>query len=269
MRRLALALAAVLLVAAGDPKSESVHVVTPGETLSTIARRTGVAAVVIAEANGLGENARVRGGQKLVIPRQQDHIVARGETTFSIAYRYGVTWEQIAVANGVDPRAPVRPGQHLIIPALMPGQPAPSRASTLVAPAPAPALPPLFQRPLDGDILRGWQRRAGGGTGHEGIDFAADDGDRVNAAAAGTVLFAGDEPTRFGKLVVLDHGNGWHTAYGNLSKVTVKRGDSVRAGARIGRAGHTGDAPRPQVHFEIRRGDRPVDPTPLLPGAER
>lgn len=253
MRRVALALAAVLLVAASDPKSETEHVVASGETLRAIAKRTGVPAVVIAEANGLSESARVHGGQKLVIPRQQEHTVKRGETSFAIAYRYGVAWEQIAVANGLDPRAPVRPGQHLIVPALIARQQ-----------APAPALPPLFERPVYGDILRGWRRRADG-NGHEGIDFAAEDGDRVNAAAAGTILFAGDEPTRFGKLVVLDHGNGWHTAYGNLSKVTVKKGDSVRAGQRIGRVGHTGDATRPQLHFEVRRGDRPVDPAPLLP----
>lgn len=255
MRRLALALPAVLLIGAADPRSETEHVVARGETLRTIARSTGVPAVVIAEANGLLENARVHPGDKLVIPRQQDHTVKRGETSFAIAYRYGIDWAQIAVANGLDPRAAVHAGQHLIIPAVIGPQ---------LSPAPAPALPPLFVRPIEGEVLRGWERRANG-TGHEGIDFAAEDGDRVSAAAAGTVLFAGDEPTRFGKLVVLDHGNGWHTAYGNLSKVTVKTGDSVRAGERIGRAGHSGDAPRPQLHFEVRRGDKPVDPASLLP----
>ena len=251
MRRPALALAAVLLIASADPKAETEHTVVSGETLKTIARRSGVPAVVIAEANGLSETARVRSGQKLVIPRQQSHTVKRGETSFAIAYQYGIAWSDIAVANGLDTSAAVRPGQRLIIPAVMPG-----------ARTPAPALPPLFQRPHDGAVLRGWQRR--GGSGHDGIDFAAADGDRVRAAAAGTVLFAGDEPTRFGKLVVLDHGGGWHSAYGNLSRVTVRKGDTVRAGERIGLAGHSGDATQAQLHFEIRQGDKPVDPRPLL-----
>lgn len=253
MRSVALVFAALLLAGASDRRSETEHVVARGETLRTIAKTTGVPAVVIAEANGLSESARVHSGDKLIIPRQQGHTVTRGETSFAIAYRYGIGWDQIAIANGFDPRAPVHAGQHLIIPAVIGAQQ-----------APAPALPPLFVRPLGGEVLRGWQRRADG-TGHEGIDFAAEDGDRVSAAAAGTVLFAGDEPARFGKLVVLDHGNGWHTAYGNLSQVTVKTGAGVRAGERIGRAGHSGDALRPQVHFEVRRGDKPVDPAPLLP----
>ena len=267
-RPAALALATLLLVAAADPRSESEHVVTRGETLSAIARRAGVPAVVIAEANGMPEGARVRPGQRLVIPRQQDHTVKRGETRFAIAYRYAVPWAEIAVANGLDADAPVHPGQHLIVPALLASRAAPESAAPARRAA-TPALPPLFQRPIDGEVLRGWRRRADG-TAPDGIDFAAEDGDRVRAAGAGTVLFAGDEPNRFGKLVVLDHGNGWHSAYGNLSRITVRTGDTVRAGERIGLAGHTGDARRPQLHFEIRRGDRPVDPTRLIaPLAER
>jgi len=249
-RRSVLALAALLLIAAAGPTNETEHVVAQGETLRTIARRTGVPAVVIAEANGLAESARVRPGQKLVIPRQQSHTVRRGETSFAIAYQYGVPWSQIAVANGLDANAPVRAGQRLIIPALMPER----RAA-------APPLPPLFQRPLDGVVLRS---RPGRAAPSPGIDFAAEDGERVAAAAAGTVLFAGDEPIRFGKLVVLDHGDGWRTAYGYLSRVTVRKGDTVHAGERIGLAGHTGEATRPELHFEVRRGDKPVDPAPLL-----
>ncbi|MEO6042162.1 MAG: M23 family metallopeptidase [Croceibacterium sp.] len=252
MRRTALLMAAALLVAASDPRSETEHVVAAGETLPRIAARAGVPAVVIAEANGLVQPYRVRAGQKLVIPRQQNHIVTRGETRFAIAYRYGVAWSAIATANGLVESAALRPGQKLIIPALLP-----------VRAAPASPAPPYFQRPVDGEVLLGWQRRADG-SGHEGIDYAAAVGERIAAAAAGTVIFAGDEPARFGKLVVIDHGHGWHSAYGHLSRVTVKTGDTVRAGERIGLAGQGGEATRPELHFEIRRGDRPVDPAPLL-----
>jgi murein DD-endopeptidase MepM/ murein hydrolase activator NlpD len=259
MKRAALALAALLLVAAGDPKTETEHVVARGETLRSIASKAGVPISVIAEANGMLETARVRVGEKLVIPRQQSHTVKRGETAFGIAYQYGVTWEQIAVANGLAANAVPRPGQKLIIPALMPTSAAPP------SPAARPTVPgaPAFRRPLDGEVLLGWQRRADG-TGHEGIDYAANVGDAVHAAAAGRVIFAGNVADRFGNLVVLDHGNGWHTAYGNLSRITVKVGARVKAGERIGLAGQTGEARRPELHFEIRRGTDPVDPAPLL-----
>ncbi|OYW45631.1 MAG: hypothetical protein B7Z08_05210 [Sphingomonadales bacterium 32-68-7] len=254
-RALALPLAALLLIAAGDPATETEHLVAAGETLGGIANRAGVPLVVIAEANGLTPPYRLRSGQALVIPRQRTHTVAAGETGFAIAYRYGVSWRNIATANGLDPNGTLRAGRRLIIPAVLPDREAPT--------ASAAAAEPYFRRPSEGAVLLGWRRREDG-SGHEGIDFAVRTGDAIRAAAAGTVLFAGDEPERFGRLVVIDHGNGWHSAYGHLSRVTVRKGDPVRAGERVGLGGDAGDATRPELHFEIRRGDRPVDPAPLL-----
>src|SRR5262249_18711210 len=101
IRRLALPLAALLLVAAGRPATETEHVVATGETLTGIANRAGVPLVVIAEANGLAQPYRIRIGQTLVIPRQRTHTVASGETGFAIAYKYGVSWRAIATANGL------------------------------------------------------------------------------------------------------------------------------------------------------------------------
>jgi murein DD-endopeptidase MepM/ murein hydrolase activator NlpD len=255
MRRIAaLALlgAAALLVAAGDPKTETEHVVVKGETLYGIANRTGVAAAVIAEANNLREPFVVKIGQKLAIPRQKTHVVEDGETGFGIAIEYGVPFSAIAAANGLKQDAVLKVGQKLIIPAVV----------EVARPAKA-AADPKFRRPSEGDLLLGWKYKADG-TGHEGVDFAAKTGDRVRAAAAGKVIYAGDEPDRFGRLVVIDHGNQWYTAYGHLSKVTVKRGETVRSGERIGLAGDAGDAERPELHFEIRKDRKPVDPAPLL-----
>jgi murein DD-endopeptidase MepM/ murein hydrolase activator NlpD len=64
---------------------------------------------------------------------------------------------------------------------------------------------------------------------------------------------------------VIDHGNGWHTAYAKLQKVTVRIGDKVRTGTRIGLLGHTGETPRTELHFELRHDGRPVDPEDYLP----
>jgi murein DD-endopeptidase MepM/ murein hydrolase activator NlpD len=244
--------AALLLVAAGDPKTETEHVVEAGETLRGIANRAGVPLVVIAEANGLAEPYAIRSGQKLVIPRQRTHVVARGETGFGIAYEYGVPFAQIALANNLDDKGTVRIGQRLIIPALMPER-EPTAATDR----------PYFARPHDGAVLLGWRRRPDGG-GHDGIDFAVTTGDMVRAAAGGTVLVADEDAERFGRLVVIDHGNGWQSAYGHLSRITVARGETVTAGERIGLGGQSGDAERPELHFEIRHGGEPVDPGPLL-----
>ena len=242
----------MLLIAAGDPKTETEHIVEQGETLRGIANRTEVPLVVIAEANGLAEPYAIRSGQKLVIPHQRTHVVKAGETGFGIAYRYGVPFAQIALANSLDDKGTVRAGQRLIIPAVLPDR----------APA-AAADQPYFARPHDGDVLLGWRRRPDGG-GHEGIDFAVTAGDMVRAAAGGTVLAADEDDARFGRLVVIDHGNGWQSAYGHLSRITVARGDTVTTGERIGLGGQSGEAERPELHFEIRHGGEPVDPAPLL-----
>ena len=258
MKQLLLALSAVLLVAASDPATETEHTVAAGETLSGIAERAGVSATVIAAANGLAEPYEVKTGQVLLIPRQRQHVVKAGETGFGIALAYGVPFDLIAVANGLEPPYRIRRGQTLIIPAYSdrPAPPAPVRDR------------PYFRRPHDGEILAGFARKADG-SGHEGIDIAVRTGDMVRASAAGKVVFAQEDSGRFGPLVVLDHGNGWRTRYGHLARMTVKLGEFVRAGERIGIAGRGGSATRPELHFDILQNNVPVDPATLLPARGR
>lgn len=254
MKRLALLLLAPLLVAAGDPAGETAHVVEKGETLGGIANRAGVPLASIAAANGLVEPYNVRIGQKLVIPRQRKHTVKPGETAFGIALKYGVPMDNIAIANNIQPPYSVRTGQKLIIPAVI---------DTDIPVAPT-RTEPYFRYPHDGAILLGFTMRPDGG-GHDGVDFAANVGDMVRAASSGTVIFAGDEPQRFGRMVVIDHGNGWHSAYGHLARITVAKGDVVKTGERVGIAGDAGDAKRVELHFEIRHDNQPVDPARKLP----
>ncbi|RZA28992.1 MAG: LysM peptidoglycan-binding domain-containing protein, partial [Proteobacteria bacterium] len=118
-RLIALPLAALLVMGAGDPASEAEHVVASGETLSTIAQRAGVPMVVIAEANGLSQPYVIKVGQKLAIPRQRTHEVKQGETGFGLSYQYGVAYSQIALANGIAEDSILKVGQKLIIPTMI------------------------------------------------------------------------------------------------------------------------------------------------------
>ncbi|MBO9726171.1 MAG: LysM peptidoglycan-binding domain-containing M23 family metallopeptidase [Novosphingobium sp.] len=255
------------IAAAGSPEQESVHVVQPGETLGSIALAAKVPRVLIAEANGLRAPYNVRLGQKLHIPRTRRHTVKAGDTGFSISYKYAVPWEQIALANGLDAGAPVKPGQALLIPTLL-DPPATSAAPTPTTPIDTPPPPAArskrFAWPVNGPVRRGF---ASGTNNHDGIDIKAPEGTMVRAAAAGTVRFAGMEKEQFGNLVVLDHGDGWFTAYAFLSRVTVKDGAKVAAGERVGLVGHTGLAKGNELHFEVRRDGKPVDPLDDLPKA--
>jgi len=271
-------------------RSESTHVVAPGETLMGIANRAKVPRILIAEANGLTPPYAVKVGQKLLIPRTRRYVVKPGDTGFAIAYKHAVPWGQIAIANGLDVNAAVVPGKELLIPTVLaPPKTAPAPtptpqaakaaassaaaasavASAAVAAAAAPAgkTAARFAWPLEGTVRRGWKPKPSGDY-HDGLDIVAPRGTSVRAAAAGTVLFAGLEKDQFGNLVVVDHGDGWNTAYGFLSRVTVKQGERVSAGERVGLVGDTGRARGTELHFEVRQDGVPIDPDPELPQAQ-
>ena len=265
---LALAVAAAPLAAQEaplPPDQETEHVVKPGETLGGIASRAEVPRVLIIEANGLKAPYGLRAGQRLVIPRTRHHTIAAGETGFLIAWKYGVPWADIAVANGIEPEARLPVGRRLLIPTVIAARPD-------IAPAPAPspsaaasAAPAArFTWPVSGTVRRGFTAR-GQANYHDGIDIAVPVGTAVRASEAGKVVFAGEEPSQFGNLVIVDHGGGWTSAYAFLSRLTVKEGDAVRKGERVGLSGRTGRARGPELHFEVRRNNRPVDPRAQLP----
>lgn len=268
MRRLALLLGllAVPLVAQEaplPPNRATEHVVKPGETLGGIAQRAEVPRILIIEANRLTPPYNLRAGQKLTIPRTRQHTVGRGDTRFTISYLYGVPWADIAVANSLAADAALRPGQKLLIPSVIAPPPA-----TAPAEAASPAVASRFAWPVAGPVRRGFAARASSANYHEGLDIRVAAGTAVRASAAGKVLFAGEEPRQFGKLVVVEHEGGWQSAYAFLSRITVKEGDSVRAGERVGLSGQTGLARGPELHFELRRNNRPVDPAQHLPARD-
>ncbi len=88
-------------------------------------------------------------------------------------------------------------------------------------------------------------------TFHEGVDFAAETGTAINAAASGKVIYADYHPA-YGKSVEIDHGNGLVTRYAHGSELLVKEGDLVVRGQRISRVGSTGRSTGPHLHFEVR-----------------
>ena len=180
---------------------------------------------VIAEANGIAAPYLVKIGQTLIIPRQRTHTVSAGDTLSEITERYSVPASNIALANGLDAKGTVKLGQKLIIPAVLPER---ALGETPVQ--------PYFRAPHDGKVILGWKRRPDGG-GHAGLDFAVGRGDMVRAAAGGIVISGGEDASRWGKLVVIDHGNGWQSLYGELARTTVAVGDAIKAGERLGIGG--------------------------------
>jgi murein DD-endopeptidase MepM/ murein hydrolase activator NlpD len=121
--------------------------------------------------------------------------------------------------------------------------------------------------PVDGRITGAYGTRvdpfSGEGEYHTGIDMAAAVGTAVSAAADGTVTQAGWYEG-YGRLVIIDHGNGYQTYYGHLSRVDVLEGQSLRQGEQVGAVGTSGHSTGPHLHYEVRIGGVPVNPYRFL-----
>lgn len=94
---------------------------------------------------------------------------------------------------------------------------------------------------------------------HNGLDISVERGTPVSATADGTVIFAKATPG-LGKLVIVDHGYGFRTAYGHLSVINVNKGQRIERGQKIGLTGSTGRSTAPHLHYEVHVNGNPVDP---------
>ena len=101
---------------------------------------------------------------------------------------------------------------------------------------------------------------------HEGIDFPADVGTPIVAAASGKVIFADVHP-QYGKMVEIDHGNGLVSRYAHASVLLVKEGEMVVRGQQVARVGATGRSTGPHLHFEVRLNGAPQNPARFLQSA--
>lgn len=233
------------------------HTVRAGDTLTGIASQYGVSMMTVWWANKLTSKDDLRVGQKLVIPPVDGLIVTvkGGDTLDSLATRYKVEAADVVAINQLDDPTLII-GQTLILPEAVGApiptptptkRPASSRGGGGSAP-PATYSGGAFVWPVVGGgnyISRGFIY------GHYGLDIAADYGVRVQAAAAGTVTFAGWKSNGGGYQVWIAHGSGMYTTYNHLASVSVAAGQSVAQGEQIGRNGSSGRSTGPHTHFEV------------------
>lgn len=104
------------------------------------------------------------------------------------------------------------------------------------------------------------------GNFHEGIDIAAPKGTKIQASRSGHVIYASNKISGYGNLVIIRHSDAYATVYAHLSEIQVKKGQFVSKGSRIGKVGMTGHATSPHLHFEVRKGQVPINPILYLPG---
>jgi murein DD-endopeptidase MepM/ murein hydrolase activator NlpD len=281
-------------------------VVANGETLETISGRYGVPASALLAAHGLSTASEVRSGTHLVVPvyHAGDHAVASAdkekvskkhdkdvadaelsksakkakekdkdvEKASAKADKAAKEAEKSAAKEAkeskpatvaeAEPSKPADAKKQAIDKTPTGNLEAPSQKAALTgAQADAAGSDAEFRWPARGRIIQGF--KAGG---NDGINISVPAGTSVRAAESGTVVYSGDGLKGYGNLVLIKHPNGFVTAYGNNGELDVKRGEQVKRGQVIAKSGDTGNVNSPQLHFELRKGSTPVDPTSYLAG---
>jgi len=196
----------------------------------------------------------------------EHYVVRSGDTLYSIGWRFGVDYKDVARWNGIGRDYRIYVGQRLRL-RPPPGGVAP-RAPTRPPPSatvrpPPKTLPPAppWTWPVLGGRVAGPVKQPSGGVGLR-IDGAL--GQPVLAAADGKVVYTGSGLHGYGAVIIINHVNGWLTAYGHNATVEVGEGDAVRAGQRIATMGE-GMGQQPMLYFEIRIEGTPIDPLSQLP----
>ncbi|MDZ3836950.1 MAG: M23 family metallopeptidase [Rhodospirillales bacterium] len=125
-----------------------------------------------------------------------------------------------------------------------------------------------FIWPVEGTLLSAFGPKPGKRF-NDGVNIAAPAGTPVRAAASGVVIYTGNELRSFGNLILIRHAGGWSSAYAHTETVRVRRNQRVEKGAVIAAVGRSGSVACPQLHFELRREAKAVDPFAVVEGRPR
>ncbi len=269
-----------------------------GDSLYRISRNYGIPIRDLIETNKLFPPYKIYPGKQLKIPKQRYHIARNGETAYGISRIHNVDMGVLVRINNISPPYHIKPGQKLRLPELsqkyviqkintnqkyrksLPkvtlnrrilsksvdyGLVNKNKVNKKFTPLSAPPKRSgkKFLWPVRGRVILGFGPRKGG-YHNDGINISARAGTPVMAAENGVVAYVGNQLPGFGNLILIKHSGGWMSAYAHGSVVVVRRGGYVKRGQIIAKVGSTGNVNKPQLHFELRKGDRAVDPRPYL-----
>jgi murein DD-endopeptidase MepM/ murein hydrolase activator NlpD len=242
------------------------YTVQTGDSVFGIAERFGISPQTIMWSNGrLEDNPDLLSvGQKLVILPTSGvyYIVEEGNTLESVAKRYKVEISAITdyEVNGLKEPYELTPGMALVVPG---GEKPyiPKFVHRYTGPIPEDAAKGTggFVWPASGYITQKFWSH------HRAIDIGAPKGTPVVASDSGFVVYAGWDDSGYGRMLLIDHGNGWHTLYAHLDVYLVDYEQSVAQGQQIATIGRTGNATGPHLHFEIWQGNSKRNPLLFLP----
>ncbi len=240
------------------------YTVLPGDTLSSIGNNFKISVDALRYVNNIKTDDVLSVGQTLTIPPISGliHKVASGDSLTSIARKYDVPSQAIADFNYILDTSRIAVGTELVIPNAKVPQPIiVSTGFTTISSGPVTdtgasygwCLWPTTARVITQNFS--WY--------HNGVDIAVPSGQGMPplyACAEGIVIRSGWDPFGLGLHVMIDHGNGYQTVYGHMSRLDVGYGERVGKGQTIGAMGSTGRSTGPHIHFIIKYQGVPQDP---------
>jgi len=257
--------------------SDGLVTVKKGETYYSLARRYNVPVRALLTANKARPPYVLSPGDRITIPQQQFYAVQKKDTLYSISRAHKTDVASLAKLNGLKRPYTISVGQRLQIPGQVKGQGNSARAALPVTQSQksattktakrvlpqAPKRVGRFRVPVQGPVISNFGPKEGG-LHNDGINISARKGAPIVAAENGVVVYTGNELRGYGNLLLIRHSGGWVTAYAHISKFRVQPGTRVKQGDVIAEVGQTGNVERPQLHFELRKGTRAVNPQSLI-----
>ena len=253
-------------------KGQRTITVYEGDSLYSISKREGVSIKSIIKANKLEPPFTLYKGDRLIIAKPKVHIVKKGHTLYDIANCYEVSISDLMRINQLKNNDKIYLGDKLFIPLY--DNTNQTNCNNITKVATTKEVNKTTEKkknnnysymwPVKGKIISKFGLLAKG-LRNDGINISADIGNPVLAIESGKIVYAGNEIQAFGNLILIKHYNDKTSAYAHLDKINVKKGESVNKGQIIALVGNSGKVSIPQLHFEIRDKDGPLDPLKFLP----
>lgn len=252
--------------------TKKVVTIYEGDSLYSISKREGVSISSIIKANKLEPPFTLYKGDKLIIIGSKIHQVSKGNTLYDIARCYGVNIAEIRKLNKLRKNDKIYEGRKLLIPI---NEKYLNAKCNNISKKIVKNIKKnnnnssnnkrsSYLWPVKGKILSKFGLLANG-LRNDGINISAEKGKPVLAADSGKIVYAGNEIQAFGNLILIKHYNNKTSAYAHLDKIRVVKGESVNKGQIIALVGNSGKVSVPQLHFEIRDKEGPLDPLDFLP----
>jgi murein DD-endopeptidase MepM/ murein hydrolase activator NlpD len=281
--------------------SAGIHTIVEGENIWRISKNYTIPMQEIILRNKLSAPYMLKVGQRLDMPPPRQYTVQPGDTVYEIARLFAVSMNRLVHENKLNAPYTIRAGQVLSLPTsydLEKIENAPEPRGEQFAHVRVPVSRPAdgtvsamgkpvsraskktggskyiktqipqragkdFSWPVRGKLVSSYGGKRDG-LYNDGINISVPRGTKVQAAENGVVVYAGDEISGYGNLLLVKHLDGWVSAYAHLDRITAARGSAVRKGQAIGTVGATGNVETPQLHFELRKGAQTKNPIQFL-----